>query len=558
MLAAYISHVLLSKEGCLGTILPSLVALISIATGSAVRVSRVWRAGFLAGAFALCGCAGIHPYNQAGDVSVRQIQTNFNQLDLTGFIDKARTNLDVLRREQLSASQESLLTEGDFRILSILESPSNLVDALKKEMSERMKKLTGAATPLAPQEISKVYQILSTNNYMVEAQLVDAIDEDVFELVHVVEKAPPPFDWRSLPPDPPPAEWTKGLSTKQLSIFKPFYDNYVASCRRALKSLTDLDNAFASGGSDSIHRALRDWQAAISKVTVAKGDAAGAGAALNKLLDQYTKAAQTNSTFWKSDYTNAIKSLANAVDELRSTNAVGANSAIKTKLDALDVLLQAAASGQVSQPATNDVLRAALVCATIPQLAGDVQAAANAFHTPPLSSLLIQKDILSAEKDFTARQVARSQAKVDLSFQCILLKLDELNDYAVILKVSDRSMGVNNANINSPFLHPMADFFTRPPGADRRDVVEAFTTFAIAWRGPMMQQEAIRSELSDLEYQTALDANEVALRMWYALLSTPINQLVAYYGSGFKPSEVADLIVKLMGVGDLAAIAARL
>src|ERR1039458_9653243 len=90
---------------------------------SACRLAKrtFWRICFFAVSLAVCGCAGIHPYNQARDTSARQIQTNFNKIDLTGFIDKARTNLDVLRQEQLSASQQSLLTEGDFRILSMLE-----------------------------------------------------------------------------------------------------------------------------------------------------------------------------------------------------------------------------------------------------------------------------------------------------------------------------------------------------------------------------------------------------------------------------------------------------
>ena len=529
---------------------------------SACRVAKrtFWRICFFAVSLAVCGCAGIHPYNQARDTSARQIQTNFNKIDLTSFIDKARTNLDVLRQEQLSASQQSLLTEGDFRILSMLESSLSLSEALNKQMIDRLKGLTGKLAPPNFQDVSNNYGILLTNNYLVENQYVDDIDEAVSEIIYIAQKAPPPFDWQNLPSNPLPTKWTNGLSESQLVNVQYAYNTlYIVSCSNALRSLTNLTSAFPTGGPDSIHQALRDWQRAISNLTVAKGNAAAAAAALNKLVDEYTKKAQTNSVFWKNDHTNAIKDLANAVGKLETMNVLGADAAVKVKMDAVDILLQAAASGQFNQTPTNDTLRAAVVCASIPQLARDVQAAVNAFHAPSLSSLLIQKDLLSAERDFTARQAARLQAKADLSFQEIVLKLDELNDYCVILRLTDHSMGVGETNTNSPFRYPMTHFFTTSPtDADYRDVIESFTSYAIAWRGPRMQQEAIRSQLNDLEFQTALDADEVALRCWSALLSTPINQLVAYYGTGFKPSEVADFVVKLLGVGDLAAIAARI
>ena len=120
-------------------------------------------------------------------------------------------------------------------------------------------------------------------------------------------------------------------------------------------------------------------------------------------------------------------------------------------------------------------------------------------------------------------------------------------------------MGTGRTNANSAFLHPMATFFSNPPSdSEYRAVIEAFVAYAVAWRGPVMQEDALNAQMNDLAYQEAFDADEASLRSWNVILSTPINQLVAYYGSGFKPAEVADLVVKFLGVSDLAAIAARL
>ncbi len=44
-------------------------------------------------------------------------------------------------------------------------------------------------------------------------------------------------------------------------------------------------------------------------------------------------------------------------------------------------------------------------------------------------------------------------------------------------------------------------------------------------------------------------ADEYGIRAWDALIATPINQLAAYHQAGIKPAELADLIVKAVGLG---------
>ena len=283
-----------------------------------------WILGFLALGLALCGCAGIHPYNQARDTAARQIQTNFNKIDLVSFIDKARTNLDVLRQEDLGASQQSILTEGDFRLLKIIESSSNLSDAFVSEMAGRFKALSGKTrAPANFDEFSADFQALIKNNYLQVSQISDEINLSASNIFSVAQKNPPQFDWTNLPPRTLPRELTNGLSSDSLSGLRTFYSNYLDNCALALDALRQLSDAFNNGGQDSVHEAITDWRAAIASLAAARNEAASVQADLNNVVDQYTNAAQTNAAFWKGDYTNAIKDVQQAVDKLKSVNAFG-------------------------------------------------------------------------------------------------------------------------------------------------------------------------------------------------------------------------------------------
>jgi len=403
----------------------------------------------------LSGCAGLHTYNQARDTSTRQILTNFNKINLTGFINQARTNLEVLRQERFSAAKQSLLLECDFGMLSVLESPTNLFHASGNQLTNRIQILSGR-TKLTPEtllDLTKTFDNLPSLR-----KVAGDVDESVSEIVAITQKAPPEFDWTNLPPPTPSRELTNGLSGKQIDDLLVWYSQLVDSCGVALDALKQLNEAFSRGSGESIRQSLSDWRSAMADVTRARKEATDAETNLNNVIDRYTQRAQSTPSFWKTDYTNAIHDVQAAIAVLKSTNALGANKAVSAKLSAVDILLQAVASGKASSAPTNDILRAAIVSASIPKLAEDIQSSAQAFRAPRLSSLMIEKELLSIEKDFRSRQAERLQTKADLSFQAVVMKGDELNDYSLVLKYANHSMGTGSTNKSSPFLQPMAHF----------------------------------------------------------------------------------------------------
>jgi hypothetical protein len=52
-----------------------------------------------------------------------------------------------------------------------------------------------------------------------------------------------------------------------------------------------------------------------------------------------------------------------------------------------------------------------------------------------------------------------------------------------------------------------------------------------------------------LEYETALDRSEDAVRAWQTLITLPIDRLIAYYQSGVRAEEIAKIIALFLGLG---------
>jgi hypothetical protein len=501
--------------------------------------------GLLALGF-LCGCQGVHPYNLANDTAAKTVQTNYNKIDLTGFVNTARTNLETLRQQELSVSIQSLTNECDLLLLAILQSTNNLHDALVNEISDRTADLTGQ-TDLAV--VASSYDKMHVT-YASLADYVRFVNGAAAEVARLARRAPPVFDWKTNPPAELPARLATNVPVADAHKLSTAYGVYVDTCSDALGAVSELNSNFPAGGDESVHGAIADWQASMTRVSAAKNEAAAAQAALDDIVKKYTAKARTNPAFWKADYTNALLDIRTVMVTLQS-NAFGADAAVQLKLSAVNVLLNAAASGQTdhSIAATNKLFQADIIAASLPKLASDIQSAANAFNTPQVSSLVIEKEVLAVQQDFTSRQVSRRQADVDLSFQMLISRLQELNDYCRIWHRID-----TGADTNSPFLLKMTDVFNKPPAdTNYAKILDVFVTFSSDFRGPRVQQQQIKSLRNDLYYQEALDADEASLRTWNAIMSTPINQLVAYYGTGFKPAEIADLVIKAAGFSAIAA-----
>jgi hypothetical protein len=83
----------------------------------------------------------------------------------------------------------------------------------------------------------------------------------------------------------------------------------------------------------------------------------------------------------------------------------------------------------------------------------------------------------------------------------------------------------------------------------KRHLYEAISTLARRRAIAEVQQDEVDMMLVNLAHQEVLTADEYAVRAWNSLIATPVNQLAAYHQTGIKPAELADLIVKAVGLG---------
>jgi hypothetical protein len=86
-------------------------------------------------------------------------------------------------------------------------------------------------------------------------------------------------------------------------------------------------------------------------------------------------------------------------------------------------------------------------------------------------------------------------------------------------------------------------------GEARRYLYRALIALVQRFTVARAQQDEADYGLINLLHLEVSAADEYAIRAWNSLIATPVNQLAAYHQSGIKPVELADLIVKAVGLG---------
>ncbi|HEU5322277.1 MAG TPA: hypothetical protein VFX28_15845, partial [Methylomirabilota bacterium] len=101
-----------------------------------------------------------------------------------------------------------------------------------------------------------------------------------------------------------------------------------------------------------------------------------------------------------------------------------------------------------------------------------------------------------------------------------------------------------------PVAAPWAAFWAADGGGEaKRYLYRAIIALVQRHTVARAQQDEADYALVHLLHHEVTATDEYAIRAWNSLIATPINQLAAYHQSGIKPAELADLIVKAVGLG---------
>ncbi len=357
-------------------------------------------------------------------------------------------------------------------------------------------------------------------------------------------------------------------------------------------------------GVGEIARAARAAEAARAVVKARKAESEQISTRLSQATVAYdaavkaVKAADTSQT--RERLRDAATGLKGALDgAAKGLAAQDIEILPEMQVQAIDRILSAVAGGQVNAAKLTepDLARAAAVAGNVPSLAGTIETMVRRARAPGVSDLLIEKEHQLLLRDHALRRTAFAEQRAELHearYRALILEANVIvEEHDALCTFMEKQAGTDKrvdcdslrVDVKQPpdapvaTLHECTFGIGRTSAATQSDqrLAGAACPLATTWSkaldeatpeakrqlyravSALVRRRAIAEvlldevdiRLIDLAHQEVLTADEYAVRAWNSLIATPINQLAAYYGTGIKPAELADLIVKAVG---LAAI----
>jgi hypothetical protein len=485
--------------------------------------------------------SGLHIYDAAKFQWAQEIKSSLTNIQLDHVVINVRSNLALLSTREQAVVAEEVRLIRDTSIYAALNTKQPLGSYFGKELIEgRLKDILNSDDPQVLEQVAG--DIKTADMRQKEA------GEWAGRFRRTTGKEPPVFT----PPQDYPAldpNYTKGLIGNTLLEAQLDYKNL----QKKYQQINDLFKKYDGKGGllgDAV-KALGDEFAAAKTL---QQEETQAGDDLTVATKAYEDAVKTNK---KPE--EIAKQAEELVTKTRDTIEKGGTAAKKVGLqaqyDSVMALLNAAASGSAPKNeynATNKDLGAAVqVAAHLPGLA---EAAAKIGHysvSIPVSGLILNKQMLTLEIEGTKNDLAlRSEVR-----NCLVRQVDALMLETEYLLRGRSALQSNGAwwEITKSLPELLAD---NNLSADKREKI--FTALINYAASIQIGQQAYYQEdarLVQLKYEAAASHSEKALQEWQALVQAPVNQILDYYSTGFKADQVADTVVKALG---LAAIAWRL
>lgn len=529
----------------------------------------------LTAAIALSGCGGAFRLHDESKAKLATgIKDKYTKAEVLSAVEVEKKNLDSLLAEELAVVRANQRLQVDFALLRIADD-STPMQVTYAKAQRRLKQLQGS------EEFKQA-----------RARVLDAIDlsEGNRELQALARSikgltkaAPPPCR-----PDvdgelPARLDLDPTLSANAQASAQELFNVYRRACgelKAKAKSQTP-DKGL-------LEDALSEWKEARAEVErldrsseEAAKDVAAKSAAYQKALDEQKSASAKGEAITKDlqdKAAAALKALEKAKD---AAKLVEAENAAPQRVDALVVLLTAAAGG-TTDTSDEKLKKAALVAKDIPSLAGDMTALLEKARAPSVNNLLIEMrhQVLLLEHVRQLRGLAQQRADIlkarydalteerrlwlrfgdaVCSYAVVKGRLShpgvECDGFVVTAGGKDKPVACKLGGTDIPDcgLGKAWNVNIRDGGDDvaTRELYKALAAYlqALAIQGTESEQTF---NLIDISHREALAGREAALRGWDNLVAVPISQLDAYYQAGLKPAEIADLLIKALGFTAIA------
>lgn len=488
-----------------------------------------------------CGALTIHDAGRA------KLANDSSQAYLDAKVTEApeieANNLAFLLSEEIKAVRDNVSLQVDIAALGIANNSGPMFDSvLAAQQRLRLLGFVGGSADVRKFFDARILAQSKLATAETEANLLKAKGMTPPDCETVAAAAPDAL--------PQPSEDVREL-----------FERYARRCREALPLPPPSSGSVAQAGSD--------WAQARLRLSELKAEAATAQVQVTAAVQAYQVAAgQGKST---ADLSKELTDReAKLLEALQTAQKLKLGGAFESTVDALVQTLTAAATDQAN-PTDPAQARAAIVLKALPSLAADAQAFQEARSALPVSGLLLELQRQTVLATAAAKQEQLMQQRVDILKARFDSYLDEARAW---LRFTDAAC--SNAVLVAGNKHPgnnCGNFVMTPPACSvpgtpiqqcslaqswkvrfstdkaeaKRELYKAATGYlqAIAAQGPQLEQQY--REI-DVRHREALLAKTTALAGWDNLVSVPINQLDAYYKGGVQPTEIADLIVKALGV----------
>jgi hypothetical protein len=486
--------------------------------------------------------SGLHTFDAQKLQSVQQIKSALTNTSIDRVISSVRSNLAYLSGKEIEVVAKETKLVRDLAVFAVLTTTNNAVDYLDGQLIEpRLLEILGDTNHvrMASKDISNYEQI--RRNVAREVSIFKEVTGQSPPAFSFIKDYPatldPGFTNKLSPNDALAATTSYSILTNKYTKIKNLYDSYSATGGLLAEVLMQL-------------KTLEESEVEQEKNTESiKKELASAIAAYTNTFNA-NFSAQTLAT-------NVATLIGSVTNALAQGGPLAKKIGLEVQYNAVNAIISAAASGTISNslydPQNYNLSVAVQIASHLPGIvksASDMVAYANQL---PISGLLLNKQLLQLQLDEVNNEIALNEKGREYTsdeVDALILELQSLIKSRQSL-IADESLATE-FKTNS-FRTLLTN--TKLDGAKRAALVAAVINYSAAIQ--IGQQAFYKSQalLVQLEYEKATLASEQSLLQWKALVEMPINQLLDYYGTGFKSDEVAKTVVNALG---LAAIAWRL
>jgi hypothetical protein len=539
---------------------------------------------------ALVGCESVTLYDAEKAALATGAETKYKDVKLNSLIEVEEQNLDKLLAAELDAIRAN--HQLRFEIATLRMAADNTVSIgdwyLKADQDRKDLGFPTNADVLV--FLDDQDSIRTARNKLLFRKRMMAID---------IAAPPPACKMSEPPPDKlPPKTWAavEALPEGDAKGFLQIdYDSYRKDCK------TILEKSRLTPKSGLLLAAFNDWHSAQAALNARQDRVSQSAQAVAEARADYNKAvkdAQPGGSGTTEKVQETANKLANAIaDASKAADSVGFDVLPKEQVESITTILKAIASGEVNEDAIEQpqLASAALIAKSLQSLAGEMEALIAQARAPSVSNLLIELQHQVVLMEYAGARRKLAQRRVDLykgkyaalirqaefgrDFQLQLCNFSVLQNGGSFPGANCDQFAVSGGGLNSDgelnVTCQLVDDPVGPPcplrspwnvalklGAGfkvgaKRALYSAVAAFARLQEARMAASES-EFKLVDLDHREAIAGNRAAIAAWNNLIVVPIDQLAAYYKSGIKPAEIADLIIKAIGFSAVAgAVAAQ-